>query len=202
MIFYINTKEKFMETNEANYKNILKATITLFLSYGILIGFIFIVLILTIKYALEDMTSTPLSITLSLITGILLFYLLRFVCKSSTIESFKKAKLSEENQTRFLQKMNLLFTICIIISILICLSYLFINNMLFSNAIAQAYQKYEFISSEFTNDVILRINEEYQSSLAGRVLSTVIIELSLVISFFSLIPYQKKMLEKYNKSTD
>lgn len=191
-----------METNEINYKNILKSTITLFLSYGILVGFIFITLILTIKYALEDMASTSLSITLSLITGILLFYLLRFVCKSSTIESFKKVKLSKENQTRFLQKMNLLFTICIIASILICLGYLFINNMLFSNAIAQAHQKYEFISSEFTNDVILRINEEYQSSLAGRVSSTVIIELSLAISFFSLIPYQKKLLEKYNKNTN
>lgn len=191
-----------METNETNYKSILKSDITLFLSYGILVGFIFLVLALAIRYALKNISNTSLSITLSLITGILLFYLLRFSCKSSTIESFKKAKLSEENQTRFLQKMNLLFTICIIISILICLSYLFINNMLFSNAIVQAYQNYEFISSEFTNEVILRINEEYQTSLIGRVSSTVIIELSLVISFFSLIPYQKKLLEKYNKSTD
>lgn len=187
---------------ETNYKTILKSMITLFLSYGILIGFIFLILVLTIKYALEDISNTPLSITLSLMNGILIFYLLRFVCKSSTIESFKKAKLSEENKVRFLQKMNLLFTLCIVFSILSCISYLFINNLIFSNSIAQAYQKYEFISSDFTNQVIHRINEEYQNSLTGRVFSTIITELSLVISFFSLIPYQKKLLEKYNKSTD
>ncbi len=191
-----------METNETNYKSILKSNITLFLSYGILIGFIFLVLVLAIKYALEDISSTPLSITLSLITGIFLFYFLRFICKTSTIESLKRAKLSEENKVRFLQKMNLLFTLCIVLSIIICIGYLFINNLLFSHAIAQAYQKYEFISSEFTNQVIHRINEEYQNSLAGRVFSTIIIELSLAVSFFSLIPYQRKMLEKYNKSTD
>lgn len=191
-----------METNETNYKSILKSNITLFLSYGILIGFIFLVLVLAIKYALEDISSTPLSITLSLITGFFLFYFLRFICKTSTIESLKRAKLSEENKVRFLQKMNLLFTLCIVLSIIICIGYLFINNLLFSHAIAQAYQKYEFISSEFTNQVIHRINEEYQNSLAGRVFSTIIIELSLAVSFFSLIPYQRKMLEKYNKSTD
>lgn len=191
-----------METNETNYKNILKSNITLFLSYGILIGFIFLVLIIAIKYALEDISSTSLSITLSLITGILLFYLLRFICKTSTIESLKKGFLSKENKARFLQKMNLLFTLCIVFSILSCISYLFINNLIFSNSISQAYQKYEFISSDFTNQVIHRINEEYQNSLAGRVFSTIITELSLVISFFSLIPYQKKLLEKYNKSTD
>lgn len=191
-----------MEIKETNYKTILKYNLILFLSYGILTGFIFLILVFTIKYTLQDVFTLPLSITLSLIVGILLFYLFHFICKSSTLESLKKEKLSEENSNRFLQKMNLFFTLCIVISILICIGYLFINNVLFSNSITQAYEKYEFISSDFASQIVQKINEEYQTSLPRKVCSTIILELSLVITFFSLIPYQKKMLKKYNQSAD
>lgn len=191
-----------MEAKETNYKSILKSNIILFLSYSILTGFIFLILATAIKYALHNISSTPLSITLSFITGILLFYLLHFICQSSTIESFKKEKLSEENTILFLQKMNLFFTICILISILFCMGYLFMNNLLFARSIAEAYQKYDFISSEFANQVIQKVNETYQNTLPGKVCSSIILELSLVITFFSLIPYQKKMAEKYNKNAD
>lgn len=191
-----------MKTKETSYKNVLKSNVVLFLTYGILTGFIFILITIIVKCTLHNIHNTFLSVTLSLISGILIFYLSHFVCKSSTLESFRKIKLSEENTKPFLQKMNLLFLICIILSILFCIGYLFIYNQLFLNAIAEAYEKYEFISSDFANQVVQKITEEYHQSLGGQIASTIIIELSLVVSFFSLIPYEKKMLEKYNKSTD
>lgn len=189
-----------METKETNYKSILKSNIISFLSYGILIGFIFLLLAIIIKCALHDISNPFLSITLSLIGGIFIFYLSHFICKSSTIESLKKVKIPEENEKYFLQKMNLFFMICIILSILICISYLLINTLTFSNAIALAYEKYEFISSDFADQVVNKIMEEYHDSLFSKICSTTIIELSFVVSFFSLIPYQRKMLDKYNKA--
>lgn len=189
-----------MEAKDTNYKSVLKSNIILFLSYGILTGFIFILLAFVVKYTLQDISNTFLSITLSLIGGILLFYLLRFVCKSSTLESFKKTTIAEENSKYYLRKMNLLFIICVLLSIFICICYLLMNHFLFSNAITQAYEKYEFISSEFANQVVYKITQEYENSLFSKVSSTLIIELSLVVSFFSLVPYQKRLLEKYNKA--
>ena len=187
-----------METKDTSYKTVLKSNIILFLSYGILTGFIFILLAIIVKYTLHDISNTFLAITLSIIGGILLFYLLHFVCRSSTLESFKKVKLSEENSTFFLRRMNLFFMICVLLSVLICIGYLFMNNLMFLNAISQAYEKYGFISSEFTNQVVAKITEEYQNSLFSKISSTLIFELSLTISFFSLIPYQRKLLSKYN----
>ena len=45
-----------------------------------------------------------------------------------------------------------------------------------------------------TNKMLAEFNESKNQTLV----STVIIELSLVVSFFSLIPYQKKLILEYN----
>lgn len=188
-----------MEAKETNYKEVLKSNIILFLSYSILIGFIFILLAFIVKCALQDISNTFLSITLSLISGILIFNSLHFVSKSSTLESLKKMTLNEENSNKFTKKMNLFFIICILISIVICIGYLVTDSLMFRAAINQAYEKYEFISPEFADKVVKSIHEEYQNSFLSKISSTIIIELSLVISFLSLIPYEKKLLSKYNK---
>ena len=188
-----------MEAKEENYKNVLKSNIILFLSYSILIGFIFLLVSIIVKCSVVSVSSTLLSVVLSLISGILLFHLLHFICKSSTLESFKKINLDTKNANNFMKKMNLFFMICIIFSILICLGYLLIDNLIYANAINQAYEQYDFISHEFAQKVANHIQESHQNALLGKMFSTVIIELSLVISFLSLISYQKKLLEKYNK---
>ena len=191
-----------MGTKETNYQKVLKSNLILFLSYGILIGFLLTFFAIIIKYGLDDISNIYLSITLSLFSGILIFYLLHFIAKSSTLESFKSVKLSESDSAHFLKKMNLFFIICAILSIVFCISYLFLNNVLFQHALAQAYEKYEFFSPSFANQVAIKVIEQYRNELPSKVLSTVILELSLVTSFISLIPYQKKLLEKYNKSAD
>lgn len=188
-----------MESKETNYKEILKNNLILFLSYTILIGFIFILLTFFIKSALQNISNTLLSITLSLISGILIFNLLHFISKSSTLESFKKVNLNEKEEKNFIQKMNLFFVSCALISVLVCITFWAIDYFIFSNAIEQAYEKYAFISYEFADKVANYIREEYQHSFLSKISSTIIIQLSLVTSFLSLIPYQKKLLSKYNK---
>ena len=87
-------------------------------------------------------------------------------------------------------------------TIVICIGYLLVDSLIYSNAIAKAYTQYSSISKEFTDSVINIIHKEYQDSLLGKTISTIIIELSLIISFISLVPYQKKLVSKFNKKTD
>lgn len=188
-----------MEAKETNYKEVLKSNIILFLSYSILIGFIFILSVFIIKNTLHDISNTFLSITLSLISGILIFNLLHFISKSSTLESLKKMTLNEENSNEFTKKMNLFFMVCILLSIFICIGYLVIDSFIYKSAIDQSYEKYEYISTEFADKVVNLIHEEYQNSFLCKISSTIIIEISLIISFLSLIPYEKKLLSKFNK---
>lgn len=189
-----------MEAKETIYKTILKSNIVQFLSYSILIGFIFLLISIAIRSALANMSSTLLSVLLSLIAGILIFNILHFICKSSTLESLKKMSMDEENENHFIKKMNLFFILCIIFSALFCMGYLWLDNFIYANAINQAYVQYDFISHEFAERIVNHIRQIYRDAFLSKVFSTIIIELSLVASFFSLIPYQKKLLKKYNKA--
>lgn len=187
-----------METNETSYKTFLKNTIIKFLCYGILIGFIFLLVIFFAKHTLFNTPNLALSIVLSLICGIMIGILLRFICKSSIIESFQKDKLDSENAKLFLQKMNWFFIACAVFSIIVCLGYLVLDNFIFTSAIDNAYEQYDFISSEFANRVVINILNTYNKTFLSKVLNTFIIQISLVISFFSLMPYSEKLLKKYN----
>lgn len=177
-----------METKETSYKKLFNLTTVKFLSYTILIGFILMLITIWVNYGLSiaNINSLLLSIALSLICGIFIFYLLRFICKSSTIESFKKDKLSVENSKIFLKRMNLFFILCATFSVIVCLAYLLVDNYIFVN------------SSTHFPELAELILEEYQKTFIPKIWNTIIIEISLVISFFSLIPYQEKILEKYN----
>lgn len=188
-----------MEPKELNYKEVLKSNIILFLSYSILIGFIFLLVCICIKVTIRDVSSPILSILLSLIGGILLYHILHFICKSSTFESLKKVRLDNENSHHFMKKMNLFFMICVIFSVLICIGYLLIDNFLYASAINQAYEQYDFISHDLAQRIADTIYNSHQSAFLSKLSSSIIIELSLVISFFSLIPYQRNLILKYNK---
>lgn len=187
-----------METNETSYKTFLTNTIFKFLCYGTLIGFVFLFIILFAKYSLFNTINPTLSILLSLICGIVIFGLLHFICKTSIIESFQKNTLNNEDAKMFLQKMNWFFIACIVFSIVVCLGSLILDNFIFTNAIDHAYEQYDFISSEFANRVVINILNTYNKTFLPKILSTFIILISFVISFYSLMPYSEKILKKYN----
>ena len=188
-----------MEEKNSYYKHIIKSNITSFLSYTILLGFIFSIIVILIKILLQNMINPFLSITLSLMCGILLFNMFHFISETSTISTFKDEKLDAYNAQKYLSKMNLFYTICIVLSVLICIGYLMINNFTYINAINSAYEQYSDISYEFAEKVVQNIKYNYDLIFPGKLYSTIIIELSLVLSFITLIPYQKKLLHKCNK---
>ncbi len=187
-----------MKSKKATYKQVLKHNLFSFLSYSILIGFIFLLVVLFFKYALLEKSSLPLSIALSLICGIFIYHLLHFICKSSTLESLRKSYLDTENSILFLRKMNLFFVLCILTSFVICITYIIIHHIAFLKTIDQTYIQYEFISEELATRITDLMVQKYQHSYLNKIFSTIIIELSFIISFSSLINYQKKVFDKFN----
>lgn len=188
-----------MNAKEKNHKNIIRANILLFFTYTILILFIFSLIVFWVKYALAGFHNELLSICLSLMSSIIIFHSIRFACKSSTIDNLKKSKLDQEGSELFLKRMNLLFVLCIIGSVLFCLSYLVLDRISLENTINQIYEKYSVISYKLVNRLTNYVIIEYKASFFSKLYSIIIIESGFVISFLSLIPYQKKVLEKYNK---
>lgn len=188
-----------MKAKEKNSKDIIRSTAILFLTYTVLITFIFSLIVFWLKYALSGIHNDLLTICLSLISAILIYHLLHFSCHSSTIENLKKSKLDKAGSEKFLKRMNLVFVVCIIASVVFCMTYIIIDKIILVQTVNEIYNQYSLYSSELANSLINYLETEYDSSLFSKLYSTMIIEMALVISFISLIPYQKKLLEKYNK---
>ena len=188
-----------MEPKEEKYSKIIGHNIVLFLSYNILFVFIFSLVTITIKLALHDIYNNFLSITLSLISGIITYNLIHFICRSSSIETLKKYKLKNDDVSKFLKEMNLIFILCSLLCIVFCISYLILFNLSYANGIQKAYEEYAQISPELANQIVAQIKVDYQLNKTGNIVFTIIYELFLVVSFISLIPYQEKLLKKFNK---
>ena len=188
-----------MEPKEEKYSKIIGHNIISFLSFGMLTSFIFILITVIIKLTIHDIYNNFLSITLALICGIITYYLVHFVCRNSSIETFRKYKLNKNDISQFSKEMNLIFILCSLISVVFCISYLVFFNISYANAIQKAYEKYSQISPDFANKIVTQINIDYQLRKIGKVIFTIIYELFLVVSFISLIPYQEKLLKKFNK---
>ena len=95
--------------------------------------------------------------------------------------------------------MNLFFLICIILLVILsnCLLVLKLYNTRKSiDVVSETYN--QVFSDNFTQFLTNKMLAEFNESKNQTLVSTVIIELSLVVSFFSLIPYQKKLILEYN----
>ena len=188
-----------MGTKETNNKDIIRSTAILFLTYTTLITFIFSLIVFWVKHALSEIHNDLLTICLSLISAILIYHLLHFACKSSSIEFLRKSKLDKSGSEKFLKRMNLVFVLCIIVSIVYCMAYIVLDRIIIVQKINEIYDTYSPYSTQLTNSMIKHIETEYNFSVFSKLYTTLIIEISLVVSFISLVPYQKKILEKYNK---
>ena len=78
----------------------VKAVITGYVAYGILIGFVAYMAGIIINYCFKSIPSANirvLSITLPLIEAIFIYFIVRGVCKLSVHDVFKKCKTNPEN---------------------------------------------------------------------------------------------------------
>lgn len=199
-----NTNKK-----EISEKTAIRAIITGFVSYGILIGFIFSVVLITLIYFsnnTEFSNEIAFKISTSIIISIFIYIFIHLICKLSNIDLLRKCKIDKNKEINVCKKLNLFYLLCTLFFVLIIIVSLYVK---FSNQLYQiniSYQQYlnDFSNTDFAYDFANNYKdgalEEFYHNRKTTLIAAVIIEMGLFYSFISLIPYQKKMLNIYNKS--
>ncbi len=192
-----------MEKKEISCRTTIKAIITGFVSYGVIVIFVCLLLLAIANNFMQNITTSNINglyITLPLMASLIIFLLAQLLCKLSTYDVFKKCKTNPDNYKKINKYLTLFFVICIILSIVLFLTLLYLNLQFQTKTIEYTVLKYkEIFSAEHTQMLQDEMTAAYEVSKVNLIRSTVILEIGFTISFLSLIPYQMKMIKKYNK---
>ena len=192
--------KKIIEKKEISAKTSIKAIITGFVAYGIIGLFLCVFFSLFVQVLISNNNNLTLTITIPVIESFFLYHIIHGICRLSTYDVFRKCKTNPDNINYICKKMNLFFIICIFIFVLSTIFFLIMKlDNLYSQIQLSELQYKQVFSDNFTNQLISDDYQKYDTQKTHLIISTIIIELGLVISIFSLIPYQKKMLNEYNK---
>lgn len=196
-------KGKRVQKNEITAGTAVKAIITGYISYGILLGFAVFMTAFVVSWCVRQMPSVNhriLSITLSLIGIIFLYFIIHGVCKISVYDVFKKCKMKSEIIETVHTRLNLFVLICVAISVVLVVSTLTMTFNEQKKAIFIAeYQYNQIHSQEFSSELTSEMMKSFEEQKLNTIIATIIFELGLAGTLFSLIPYQKKMIERYNQ---
>jgi hypothetical protein len=192
-----------MEKKEITSRTTVKAIITGFISYGIIINFICLLIFTIGNYFLKNLQGTNINglyITLPLIADFIIFFLAHLICNISTFDVFKKCKTNPDNYKKIIRNLDIFFVLCIILSICLFLGLLYLNLQYQTKSIEYTVLQYkEIFSEEHTLQLQNEMTDLYNTSKTNLIKSTVILEIGFAISFLSLIPYQRKMITRYNE---
>lgn len=185
-------------------KDAIRGLINGFISYGILLMFIFLAIVVLIVWLVNNnrlnVNYDTLKYSLPLIGAFLIFFLIRGICKLSSFDVFKKSRIEEKDIDIVHGRMNL-FYICLVgFSVLIIVVYLLTRFYNMSSEIT-SYKQSLYLSNyneEYVDYLIDQKITEYSEQKSDIIISTTIIEMGLFLGIFSLIPAQKKLIEKYN----
>ncbi len=194
-----------MEKKHIDKKVAVKALINGFISYGILLMFLFISLIVVVSWALnkykDSVSYNILKFTLPVLAAFLAFLLIRLVCRLSTFDLFKKCKVYKKDVNKISSSMNIFFIGCVIVSIILILVTL---NVRFSNQKLDIQRStdeyYSEFSEPFAEYLTLEMISDFRVDRSITIIQTTIIELGLLFGLFSLISTQKKYIERYNSA--
>lgn len=197
------SKGKRIDRKEISAGTTVKAVITGYIAYGILLGFIFFMLSFVVNWGINQLPNVnhrSLSITVPLLGVFLLYFVIHVVCKLSIYDVFKKCRTNPSRMEKILTRLNLFILICVALSVVFIVSILILNFNNEKRAIDVAAYQYNSIHSEqFASELTNKMLNDFQEEKVNTIISTVILELGMVISYFSIIPYQKKLIEKYNE---
>lgn len=192
-----------MDKKEISCRTTIKAIITGFVSYGVIVIFVCLLLLAIANQFLKNIITSNISglyITLPLMASLIIYLLAQLLCKLSTYDVFKKCKTNPDNYKRIFKFLTIFFIICIILSIVLFLSLLHLNLKFQEKTIEYTVLKYrEIFSTEHTDMLQKEMVDQYNISKVNLIRSTVILEIGFTISFLGLIPYQMKMIKKYNE---
>ena len=180
-----------------------------FLSYGLLISFIYCVFIAILYSYYQSASITqanPLlfSFFIALLIGAGIVILNYGVCKLSSIDVLKKAKLSNHIIKKSSSSMGTFFLSMMVIVVLFLNYSLLMTIITEKNALM--YTKLELSTSDCSDTTAEAIFQKevasYELGKKATIIRTLVIEFSFIISYITLMPYQEKMLQKYNGTFD
>ena len=192
-----------MEKKEVSVNTVVKSIITGFASYGIIFYVIVVlslILVGQMTAGTQGLRENGTKIILSTMLAIFCFVLVRFTCRVSTMDVFKKCIMNPESYSRVEKKMTIFYLICIAMAMFTGLSLLNLN-LKYERAEIAYYKVFnsQSFSEEYVNMQEQKMNEQYIINKNNIVKSTVIVELGIVLGFLSLINYQRKMMIRYNE---
>ena len=122
----------------------------------------------------------------------MLYFIIHLICRISTYDVLKKCKVNPNNYKTIVKALNIFFIICIILSIILFLSLLYLNLQYQLKSIELASVQYREVFSENHIKILQsEMNSIYENSKTNLTTSTVILVIGLSISFLSLIIFNQ-----------
>ena len=189
-------------------KTAVRAIITGFVSYGIIFAFLMIFVIIGLySIILNVHTKNPVlfTIILSIIISIIIYIVINLICRLANYDLFRKCKVKKDFKDYISRKMNLFYVLCILFFALLTICCISLRNKNKIDSIDLLYRQYyidisdnhnaRHLAAEYRNSLL----KDYNKTKPLFVSSIIIIELGIVYSFIRLVPYQRKLLDEYNK---
>lgn len=193
-----------MEKKEVSVNKMVRAIITGFASYGIIfyvLTLLILVLANRMTNLLENISNSNVKVFVFVFFGIALFFLIRFICRVSTMDAFKKCVVDKENYDRINKKLSIFFIVCIILSLFAGLMLVYLDLKVQRNSInyyLNAYLPQSFSKEQIDESISIKAWNDYNIKRNAEVGSMIAVELGIAFGFLSLINYQGKMLDRYN----
>lgn len=197
-----NNKAEKIKKKSILPRTAVKGLITGFVSYGILLIFIFLTITIFTTWVVDNHIETVnydvLKYSLPLLASFLIFFLVRATCRLSTYDLFKNCKIEKEEVDKVCTKMNLFYICLVAFSVITIILYLitrFSNEKIQVNRDAMTYTQTNSVYAEEKEQQLL---EEYEINRTNTLVQTMIVEMGLLLGIFSLIPNQRRLIEIYN----
>jgi len=198
----VERKIKNSEKKSIVPRTAVKALINGFVAYGILIFFIFLTITIFTTWLVDNnmdrVNYDVLKYSLPLIAAFLIFFLVRVTCHLSTFDLFKNCKIEKEEVDGVCTKMNFFYICLIAFAVAAIVLYMI---MRFSNERIQVDR--DLIAYRETNSILAEekekeLIEQYEANRANTLVQTMIVEVGLLLGIFSLIPTQRRLINRYN----
>ena len=184
----------------------VKAIITSYVCYGILIFFMFNLLKNAVSSAILaniEQNLPKLGYIVPIMFGIITVCLIHILCRISTLDVFKKCKLEKEKEKYVNRNLKVFFVVIILFSIF----YSFISlsiavNMDLQSVNLSSVQYGQVFSPLFTEELTNEMIKDFNNFKDYAFKDTFISEIFFIIGFISLASFQRKMIETYNKSEE
>ena len=184
----------------------VKAIITSYVCYGILIFFMFNLLKNAVSSAILaniEQNLPKLGYIVPIMFGIITVCLIHILCRISTLDVFKKCKLDKEKEKYVNRNLKVFFVVIILFSIF----YSFISlsiavNMDLQSVNLSSVQYGQVFSPLFTEELTNEMIKDFNNFKDYAFKDTFISEIFFIVGFISLASFQRKMIETYNKSEE